>query len=122
MRLNPKKYTFIVTTGKMLGFLITQRGNDVDPSKIEAISAMPAPRNEREVRGFIGKIQYISRFISKLTATCDPLFKLLKKDQRFVWDDPCQHAFEKIKEYLKIPTNFNGTEVRCTPYFLSYSY
>ena len=101
--LNPKKYTFSVTAGKMLGFMITQREIEVDPSKIEAITAMPAPRNEKEVRGFLGRIQYISRFISKLTATCDPLFKLLKKNQRFVWYDPCQHAFEKIKAYLQSP-------------------
>ncbi|XP_047340012.1 uncharacterized protein LOC124943561 [Impatiens glandulifera] len=80
LRLNPKKCAFRVTSGKMLGFLITQRGIEIDPSKIEAITAMPVPRNEREVRGFLGKIQFISRFISKLTLTCDPLFKLLKKD------------------------------------------
>ncbi|XP_047335535.1 uncharacterized mitochondrial protein AtMg00860-like [Impatiens glandulifera] len=100
LRLNPKKCTFGVTDGKMLGFLITQKGIEVDPSKIAAITAMPTPRNEREVRGFLGKIQYISRFISKLTSTCDPLFKLLKKDQKFVWSDACQHAFDKVKAYL----------------------
>ncbi|XP_047314611.1 uncharacterized mitochondrial protein AtMg00860-like [Impatiens glandulifera] len=87
----------------MLGFLITQRGIEVDPSKIAAITAMPTPRNEREVRGFLGKIQYISRFISKLTSTCDPLFKLLKNDQKFVWSDACQHAFDKVKAYLQSP-------------------
>ncbi|XP_047330988.1 uncharacterized protein LOC124934495 [Impatiens glandulifera] len=103
LRLNPKKCTFGVTAGKMLGFLITQRGIEVDPSKIAAITAMPTPRNEREVRGFLGKIQYISRFISKLTSTCDPLFKLLKKDQKFVWSDACQHAFDKVKAYLQSP-------------------
>ncbi|XP_047313954.1 uncharacterized mitochondrial protein AtMg00860-like [Impatiens glandulifera] len=88
----------------MLGFLITQRGIEVDPRKIAAITAMPTPRNEREVRGFLGKIQYISRFISKLTFTCDPLFKLLKKDKKkFVWSDACQHAFDKVKAYLQSP-------------------
>ncbi|XP_047313953.1 uncharacterized protein LOC124917607 [Impatiens glandulifera] len=79
------------------------RGIEVDPSKIAAITAMPTPRNEREVRGFLGKIQYISLFISKLTSTCDPLFKLLKKDQRFIWSDACQHAFDKVKAYLQSP-------------------
>ena len=103
MRLNPQKCAFGVTTGKLLGFLITQRGIEVDPTKIKAITEMPAPRNEKEVRGFLGRIQYISRFISKLTATCDPLFKLLRKNDKFEWDDKCQTAFDKVKACLQTP-------------------
>ena len=43
------------------------------------------------------------RFISHLTATCEPIFKLLKKDQVVRWNDECQTAFERIKEYLQEP-------------------
>ncbi|KAF5934569.1 hypothetical protein HYC85_030740 [Camellia sinensis] len=103
LRLNPQKCTFGVTAGKMLGFLITQRGIEVDPSKIKAISEMPPPRTEKEVRGFLGKVQFIRRFISKLTLTCEPLFGLLKKGKKFHWDGRCQAAFEQIKEYLQNP-------------------
>ncbi|MBI1572404.1 hypothetical protein IOK37_26810, partial [Escherichia coli] len=70
LRLNPQKCTFGVTAGKMLGFLITQRGIEVDPSKIQAIMEISPPRTEKEVRSFLGKVQFISRFISKLTTTC----------------------------------------------------
>ena len=44
LRLNPQKCTFGVTAGKMLGFLITQRGIEIDPSKIKAILEIPPPR------------------------------------------------------------------------------
>ena len=81
----------------MLGLLITQRGIEVDPSKIKAILEMPPPRTEKEVRGFLGKVQFIRRFIDKLTLTYEPLFGLLKKGKKFQWDDRCQVAFEKIK-------------------------
>ena len=64
---------------------------------------MPAPRTEKEVRGFLGRLNYIARFISHLTATCDPIFKLLKKYQVVKWNDECQIAFDKIKEYLQEP-------------------
>ena len=100
LRLNPQKCTFGVTAGKMLGFLITQRGIEIDPSKIKAILEMPPPRTEKEVRGFLGKVQFIRRFISKLTLTCEPLFGLLKKGKKFQWDGRCQAAFEQINEYL----------------------
>ena len=65
MRLNPKKCTFGVTSGKLLGYMVSGRGIEVDPDKIRAILDMPAPRIEREVRGFLGRLQYISRFIAR---------------------------------------------------------
>ena len=49
LRLNPQKCTFSITTGKMLGFLITQRGIEVDPSKIKAILEMPPPKTKKLV-------------------------------------------------------------------------
>ena len=79
LRLNLQKCHFGVTTGKMLGFLITQTGIEVDPSKIKAILEMPPPRTEKEVRGFLCKVQFIGGFIAKLTLTSEPLLGLLKK-------------------------------------------
>ncbi|RDX81507.1 rnhA, partial [Mucuna pruriens] len=64
---------------------------------------VPAPRIELEVRGFLGQINFISRFISQLTATCSPIFKLLRKKQKKEWDTECQEAFDKIKRYLENP-------------------
>ena len=72
----------------------------VDPKKIRAILDMPALRTEREIRGFLGRLQYISRFIARLTDICEPIFRLLRKNQLTIWDDDCQCAFEKVKEYL----------------------
>ena len=65
---------------------------------------MPAPRPEKEVRGFLGRLNYIARFITHLTATCEPLFKMLKKDQVVIWNNDCQIAFDNIKEYLQEPS------------------
>ena len=64
---------------------------------------MPAPRTEKEVKGFLGRLNYIARFIAHLTTTCEPIFKLLKKDQVVEWNEDCQIAFDKIKEYLQNP-------------------
>ena len=83
LRLNPQKCTFGVSAGKMLGFLITQRCNKVDPSKLKAILEMPPPRTEKDVRGFLGKVLFIRWFISKLSLICEPLFGLLKKGEKF---------------------------------------
>ena len=97
LRLNPNKCTFRVRSGKLLGFIISDKGIQVDPAKVKAIQEMPTPRTEKEVRGFLGCLNYIARFIPHLTATCEPIFKLLKKDQVVKWNDECQTTFERIK-------------------------
>jgi len=86
-----------------LGFIISQKGIEVYPDKIKAIREMPPPRTEKEVRSFLGRLNYIARFIANLTATCEPLFKLIRKNQDDHWDENCQTAFDKIKEYLLKP-------------------
>jgi len=45
VRLNPKKCVFGVTSGKLLGFIVSQRGIEIDPNKIKAITHMPSPSN-----------------------------------------------------------------------------
>ena len=40
-----------MTAGKLLGFMVSQRGIEVDPAKIKAIMEMPSPRSEKEERG-----------------------------------------------------------------------
>ena len=89
LRLNPQKCTFRVITGKLLGFLVSDKGIEVDLSKIKAILEMPPPRSEKEIRGFLGRLQYISLFIAKLTSTCEPIFKLLRKNEPHTWNDEC---------------------------------
>ena len=92
-----------VRSGKFLGFIISEKGIEVDPSKIQVIQEMLVPKTEKEVRGFLGRLNYISRFISHLTTTCEPIFKLLKKNQANMWNNNCQATFGKIKKYLLEP-------------------
>ncbi|RVW12009.1 Retrovirus-related Pol polyprotein from transposon 297 [Vitis vinifera] len=103
LRLNPKKCTFGVTSRKLLGYMVSKRGIEADSDKIKAILDMPAPRTEKEIRGILGRLRYINRFIVRLTDIYEPIFRLLRKSQPTIWDDQCQHAFERIREYLLSP-------------------
>ena len=64
---------------------------------------MLALRTEKEIRGFIGKLQYICHYIAILTDICEPIFRLLRKNQPIIWNDDGQRTFEKIKESLLSP-------------------
>ncbi|XP_077249434.1 uncharacterized protein LOC143888974 [Tasmannia lanceolata] len=79
-----------------------ERGIEVDPQKIKAIQEMTPPKTEKQIRGFLGKVQYLRRFIAQLTTTCEPIFKLLKKNASKKWNEECQEAFEKIKQCLAL--------------------
>jgi len=103
LKLNPAKCAFGVPSGKLLGFIVSRRGIELDPSKIKAIRDLPPPKNKTEVMSLLGRLNYISRFIAQLTTTCEPIFRLLKKDVAVRWTEDCQQAFEKIKEYLSKP-------------------
>ncbi|XP_021752865.1 uncharacterized protein LOC110718341 [Chenopodium quinoa] len=103
LRLNPQKCVFGVTSGKILGFVVSQDGIKVDSDKVKAIQELPPPRTEKEIRGFLGRIQYISRFISQLTTRCEPIFMLLKKNVPTKWNDECQASFDSMKKYLSNP-------------------
>ena len=86
-----------------MGHIVSEQGIEVDPEKIRTILDIPAPRTEKKIRGFLGRLQYIIRFISKLTDICEPIFRLLRKNQPTIMNDDCQRAFEKIKECLLSP-------------------
>ena len=102
MKLNPSKCAFGVTAGKFLGFMVSQRGIEVNPEKIQAIIELEPPRTVKEVQSLNGKIATLNRFVSKATNKCLPFFRTLKKS--FEWTDKCQVAFENLKAYLSSPS------------------
>ncbi|XP_071940321.1 uncharacterized protein [Coffea arabica] len=103
LKLNPTKCAFGAPAGKLLGFIVSKKGIEIDPAKIKAIREMPVPRTQKNVKSFLGRINFIGRFIAQLTHTCEPLFKLLKKNVPLRWSGECQQAFDKIKDYLLHP-------------------
>lgn len=83
VRLNPKKCVFGVTLGKLLRFIVSWWGIEIDPNKIKAITDMPPPSNIKQLQILQGKLQAIRLFISQLLDKCKPFTKLLKKGTIF---------------------------------------
>jgi hypothetical protein len=72
---------------------------------MKAIDEVVPPTNIKGLQSLLGKINFVRRFISNLSQKVFPFFPLLrvKKDQKFVWGDEQQKAFNEIKEYMKEP-------------------
>jgi hypothetical protein len=60
------KNVFGVPTGKLLGFIVSHRGIEANPEKIEAIMRMEAPRSQKKVQRLTGCMAALRRFISRL--------------------------------------------------------
>ena len=91
MKLNLSKCAFRVSSGKFLGFMVSQRGIEANPDKIQAILDMEPPKNIKEVQSLTGRVAALNRFVSKATDKCLPFFKILRK--AFEWTNQCQKAF-----------------------------
>jgi ribonuclease HI len=100
MKLNPTKCIFGVPAGKLLGFIVSQRGIEVNPEKIDVILKMEKPCCVRDVQRFAGCVDAVSRFISRLGEKALPLYRLLKKAGKFVWNVEADTAFEDLKRIL----------------------
>ena len=87
MKLNPSKCVFGVTVGKFSGFMVSQRGIEVNPEKVRAIIELGPPMTVKEMQSLNGKIMALNRFVSKATDKCLPFFRTLRK--LFEWTDEC---------------------------------
>ena len=96
LRMNPLKCAFGVSSGKFLGFLVHNKGIDVDPTKAMAIETMRPPVTVKERKSFLGKVSYIRRFIPGLASITSAFTKLLRKGQNFEWGETQQTAFKRL--------------------------
>ena len=98
--LNPNKSLFGLEEGKLLGHIISKDGIRIDPERIQAILQIPYPRNIKELQAFLGKINFLRRFIPNLDELIRMINNMLKKDAKVKWYLEAKQAFEGIKAAL----------------------
>jgi hypothetical protein len=102
-KFNPEKCVFGVPAGKLLGFIVSHRGIEANPDKIEAIMKMEEPRSQKKVQRLTRCMAALSRFISRLGEKGLPFYKLLKKVDKFQWTSEAQEALDALKKFLTTP-------------------
>jgi hypothetical protein len=91
-KLNPTKCIFGVPSGKLLGFIVSNRGIEANPVKITTITDMGAPATIKDVQKLTGCMAALNRFISRLGERGLPFFKLLKRKDKFQWMGEAERA------------------------------
>ena len=83
-----------------LGHLISPEGISPLPNKLDCIKHMPAPKNMKEIKQFLGLTGYYRKFVPRFADISRPLTTLTKKDKKFEWTPACQKSFDLLKETL----------------------
>jgi hypothetical protein len=100
LKLNPEKCVFGVKKGKFLGCLVSMKGIEANPNKIEAILRMEPPNTKKGAQRLAGRLASLNRFISRSAERNLQFFEILKSAKVFQWGLAQQRAFEELKQYL----------------------
>ncbi|GJU97264.1 putative nucleotidyltransferase, ribonuclease H [Tanacetum coccineum] len=111
------KCEFWLSRVAFLGHIVSSEGITMDPAKVEAITKWPRPTSVTEVRSFLGLAGYYRRFVDGFSRLALPLTKLMRKGEKFVWNDEREKSFEELKQrlvsapILTLPSGSGGFQI-----------
>jgi hypothetical protein len=100
LSLNPNKSMFSMKEGKLLGNIVSTKGFRIDPNSVEAIQALSVPKSKKEVQSFLGKINFLGRFISNFIELVKHITTILRKGNEVKWTAQPKESFNQIKKTL----------------------
>jgi hypothetical protein len=100
LSLNPKKSLFSMKEGKLLGHIVSAEGVRIDSSRVEAIQTLSLPRSKKEVQSFLGKINFLRRFVSNFVELVKHITTMLRKGNEVKWTVESRESFNQIKKAL----------------------
>ena len=98
--LNPTKIIFALNSGKLIGHIISIYGIKIDPNRVNAIQKVDLPRSRKEIQSFLGRVNFVMRFILNFVEIVKDITKMLKKGEDIKWTTEEKHSFEEIKKAL----------------------
>ena len=100
LKMKRSKCDFFKSEIHYLGHLISADGISPLPDKLDTRKNMPAPKDVKDIKQFLGLIGYYRKFVPRFADILRPLTQLMKKEMKFVWTPECQKSFELLKSFL----------------------
>ena len=104
LRLKKSKSRFMQPTLECLGYRIDETGIYPVEAKVKAVQEAPTPTNVTELKAYLGLLNFYGKFLPNLSAELEPLYQLLRKNQRWKWNTEQIRAFERSKTLLQSAT------------------
>ena len=111
LSLKHTKCNFETVETEYLGLIVSEGQIKMDPGKVKGVTDWPIPKNRKELRGFLGFLNFYRRFIEGFASTARPLNALTSEKIPFEWTPACQEAFDTLKAKitqapaLRMPTD-----------------
>jgi hypothetical protein len=100
LKIHPKKSHFGVGKVCFLGHEFSKDGVRPDARKFDIVRKFPVPRNQKQIKSFLGLTNFYRKFISGYSLISRPVRELLKNDRKFLWTKECDESFQELKEKL----------------------
>ena len=83
--------------------MVSARGIEANPEKIQAIVTMRKPTKLKEIQQLTGRVAALSRFVARLVEKALPFYALIKQGDKFQWNEEADRAFENLKRTISTP-------------------
>jgi hypothetical protein len=100
LSLNPKKSHFAMHEGKLLGYIVSRDGIRIDTKRVESIETLAISRNVKEIQSFLGKINFLRRFVPNFAEIVKLITDMLKKNNEVKWTAESKASFSHIKKFI----------------------
>lgn len=94
MYLNPKKFFFALTEGKLLGYIVSKKEITIDPNRVKAIFELALPHNKKSMQYFLGQIKFVKRFVPYFSQIVLPLPNMIENIATYKWGPIEKNAFD----------------------------
>ena len=81
--------------------MISDKGIQPLPEKLESIAKIPTPQNAKQVKQFLGLVGYYRKFVPHFSDILRPLTQITQKNEGFNWTTECDKCFQMLKDYLQ---------------------
>jgi len=100
LKFNRDKLRLRMPSVTYMGHVLSPKGLSPDPSKVEAVILMPRPSDKAAVQRFLGFVNYLAKFLPRLSDISEPLRRLADRDVIWDWQSSQEEAFMKIKQLV----------------------
>ena len=103
LKIKPSKCHILCKSVKYLGYIVSEKGVEVDPGKTSCVCTWATPLNHESLRHFLGFASYYRKFIPNFAQIAAPLHTLTEKSREWLWTKQCEDAFIAFKTHLTSP-------------------
>lgn len=100
LALNPKKTFLGVQREFLLGYVVSEKGRELNPNKIAIIDSLATLTNAKGISKLLGHVGWYTEFVLDFARIVVPINQLLSKDCRFEWTEACKGHFEELRSNL----------------------